>query len=46
VSFALGRPAAVDIAFPIVAEKTRHQLLIRECYLEMAANAILYRRDV
>ncbi|MGK5741262.1 hypothetical protein [Micromonospora sp. URMC 103] len=42
----LGCPAVVDVTFPIVAEKSRHQLLIRECYLEMASNAILYRRDV
>ncbi|MGC9665316.1 hypothetical protein ACNTMW_02035 [Planosporangium sp. 12N6] len=46
LGIALGRPAVVDIAFPIVADKTRHQLLIRECFLEMAANAILYQRDV
>ncbi len=42
----LARPAVIDITFPIVAEKSRHQLLIRECYLEMAAKAILYRSDV
>ncbi|MER6591913.1 hypothetical protein ABT214_08695 [Micromonospora purpureochromogenes] len=46
LALALGRPAVVDITFPIVADKTRHQLLIRECFLEMASNAILYRRDV
>lgn len=46
LGLAHGRPAAVDIAMPIVAEKTRHQLLIRECYLEMAATSILYQRDV
>ncbi|MCM0674556.1 hypothetical protein NCC78_07635 [Micromonospora phytophila] len=46
LALALGRPAVVDITVPIVADKTRHQLLIRECFLEMASNAILYRRDV
>ncbi|MEH0821453.1 MULTISPECIES: hypothetical protein [unclassified Micromonospora] len=46
LGLALARPAVVDITFPIVAEKSRHQLLIRECFLEMAANAILYRRDM
>ncbi|MFC4019052.1 hypothetical protein ACFOW4_14035 [Micromonospora sp. GCM10011542] len=46
LALALGRPAVVDITCPIVADKTRHQLLIRECFLEMASNAILYRRDV
>ena len=43
---ALGRPGAVDIAFRVVSEKSEHQLLLREVFLEFATDAVLYRGDV
>jgi len=46
LGLALGNPGVVAVAFPIVEQKTEHQLLLREIFLEMAANAILYERDV
>jgi hypothetical protein len=46
VGLALGRPQAVAVAFRVVSEKSEHQLLLREVFLEFAADAVLYRRDV
>jgi hypothetical protein len=43
---ALGRPRVVDVAFRVVSEKSEHQLLLREVFLEFAADAVLYRSDV
>jgi hypothetical protein len=43
---ALGRPRAVDITFQVVSEKNEHQLLLREIFLEFAADAVLYRGGV
>jgi hypothetical protein len=45
LGLALGRPRAGDVAFRIVSEKSAHQLL-REVFLEFAADAVLHRRDV
>jgi len=46
LGLALGRPAAVDLARTVVEEKTAHQLLLREVFLELAPDAVLYRRGV
>ena len=46
LGLALGRPRAVDVAFRVVSEKSAHQLLLREVFLEFAADAVLHRRDV
>jgi hypothetical protein len=46
LGLALGRPAAVDLARPVVAEKTAHQLLLREVFLELAPDVLLYRRGM
>ena len=46
LGLALGRPRVVDLAFRVVSEKSAHQLLLREVFLEFAADAVLYRRDV
>ena len=46
LGLALGRPRAVDVAFRVVSEKSAHQLLLREVFLEFAADAVLRRRDV
>ncbi len=46
LALALGNPSAAAIAFAVVEQKTEHQLLLREIFLEMAPNAILYERDV
>jgi len=46
LGLALGRPAAVDLARPILTEKTAHQLLLREVFLELAPDALLYRRSL
>jgi hypothetical protein len=45
LALALGRPAVVDIAVPVIEEKAEHGLLLREIMLEMATNAILHHRD-
>ena len=46
LGLALGRPQAVDVAFRVVSEKSAHQLLLREVFLEFAADAVLYGRSV
>jgi hypothetical protein len=38
---ALGLPAVVDLVLPVMKEKTRHQLVLRECLLEMAPKTIM-----
>jgi hypothetical protein len=42
LGLALGIPLVVDLALPVVGRKTQHQLVLRECLLEMAPKAILY----
>ncbi len=46
LGLALGRPRVVEVAFRVVSEKSAHQLLLREVFLEFAADAVLHRRDV
>jgi hypothetical protein len=46
LGLALARPAVTNITVPILTAKGEHQLQLQECFLEMAANAILYRKDV
>jgi hypothetical protein len=43
LGLALGIPLVVDLAMPVVGRKTQHQLVLRECLLEMTPKAILYR---
>ncbi len=43
VGFALGLHEITDITFPIIHEKTEHQLLLMEYMLEMGPVAILYK---
>jgi hypothetical protein len=45
LGLALGMPHVVELVFPVVQEKQTHQLLLQELFLEMASNAVLYRRD-
>jgi hypothetical protein len=42
----LGMKEIVSFAFPIVHEKTMHQLLHQEYMLEMAPILILYKKDI
>ena len=46
LGLALGRPQVIGITFPIVHQKTEHQLFLQEALLEMAPLAILYHRDL
>jgi hypothetical protein len=46
LGLALGMKEIVSIAFPIVHEKTMHQLLLQEYMLEMAPISILYKEDI
>lgn len=46
LGYALALPELAGPAFQIVAEKTKHQLLIQEYMLEMGPVAILYHEDV
>jgi hypothetical protein len=46
LGLALGIKEIAAIAFPIVHEKSMHQLLLQEYMLEMAAIAILYKQDI
>jgi anti-sigma factor RsiW len=46
IGLALALPGVVDLVVPVIHQKHVHQMVLRECYLEMAPNAILYRRDV
>jgi hypothetical protein len=46
LGLALGLPQIVDITFPIVQEKSRHQLLLQEYMLEMAPVSILYKASI
>ncbi|NJC81993.1 hypothetical protein [Planosporangium mesophilum] len=45
LALAMGLPAVVDLVQPVIAEKTRHQLALREYLLEAAPKAVLYRPD-
>ncbi|MDD9207928.1 hypothetical protein PU560_15840 [Georgenia sp. 10Sc9-8] len=45
LGLALGNPLAVDLVFPVLQQKQKHQLLLQEYLLEMGANAVLYHRD-
>jgi hypothetical protein len=45
LGLAMGLPAVVEMVLPVVHEKTQHQVVLRECLLETAPKAILYRRD-
>jgi hypothetical protein len=46
LALALGVPAVVDVAFPVVRRKTEDQLLLQEHWLEMATNATLPDKDL
>ena len=46
LGLALGLPEIVDITFPIVQEKSTHQLLLQEYMLEMAPVSILYKASI
>jgi hypothetical protein len=46
IGLALGLPNVVNLVVPVIHEKTRHQVVLRECLLEMATNTVLYRRDI
>ena len=46
LGLALGIPAVVEIAYPIIHRKSEDQLYLQEVMLEMATNAILYHRDI
>lgn len=35
-------PQVVDLVVPVIGRKSQHQLVLRECLLEMAPKAILY----
>lgn len=43
LGYALGLPEVANIAFAVENEKSKHQLLLQEIMLEMAAQAILYK---
>lgn len=45
LGLSLGMKEIVALAFPIVHEKTMHQLLLQEYMLEMAPISILYKQD-
>ncbi|WP_205500742.1 hypothetical protein [Rufibacter psychrotolerans] len=42
LGLALGIPAIVDLVFPVIAEKSTSQLLLKEYVLEMCSKSILY----
>lgn len=42
---AMGLPAVVNLVLPVIHEKTKHQMVLRECLLETAPKAILYPGD-
>ncbi|MEH7073844.1 hypothetical protein [Neobacillus drentensis] len=46
LGLAIGMKEVVNIAFPVVHEKTMHQLLLQEYMLEMAPVSILYQENV
>jgi hypothetical protein len=41
-----GRPRVVEIAFPIVHQKSEQQLLLQELFLEFATDAVLVPSDI
>lgn len=46
LGLALGHPAVTELTVPILTAKGEHQLQLQECFLEFAANAILYDKDI
>ncbi|MEH7158934.1 hypothetical protein [Neobacillus drentensis] len=46
LGLSIGMKEVVNIAFPVVHEKTMHQLLLQEYMLEMAPVSILYQENV
>lgn len=46
LGLSLGITEIVDLAFPVVHDKTMHQLLLQEYMLEMAPVSILYKENV
>jgi hypothetical protein len=46
LGLALGVPQAVEIAVPTAARRAKDHVLLQELFLEMAANAIIYHRDI
>jgi hypothetical protein len=46
LGLSVGMKEVVGIAFPVVHEKTMHQLLLQEYMLEMAPVSILYQENV
>lgn len=44
LGLALGIPPVVELVVPVIGRKSQHQLVLRECLLEMAPKAILYGR--
>lgn len=45
LGLALGNQHVVDLVFPVLREKQKHQLLLQEVLLETAARAVLYEQD-
>ena len=45
LGLALGNHDVVDLVFPVLHEKQKHQLLLQEYLLETAARAVLYQQD-
>ncbi|WP_335501718.1 hypothetical protein [Neobacillus vireti] len=45
LGLSLGIKEIVALAFPVVHEKTMHQLLLQEYMLEMAPISILYKQN-
>ncbi|WP_456275970.1 hypothetical protein [Bacillus sp. AK128] len=46
LGLSMGIKEIVDISFPVVHEKTMHQLLLQEYILEGAPISILYKNNV
>lgn len=45
LGLALGNQDVVDLVFPVLHEKQKHQMLLQEYLLETAARAVLYEQD-
>lgn len=45
LGLALGNQDVVDLVFPVLHEKQKHQLVLQEYLLETAARAVLYGQD-
>jgi hypothetical protein len=46
LGLAIGNKEMANLAFFVVQEKTMHQLLLQEYMLEMAPNAVLYKKSI